>query len=472
MMAASNAAARRQRGAALLVFMLVVVVATSVILLGAVRRDAQITRRQTDTREVLNVARQALLDYALLRSDRGDGVPFALPCPDIDDSGGFADGEAHTSACGAPGVTVAGRLPWRTLGVPALRDAAGSCLWYVVSGGWKDAGAQTAAMINEDSNGALRLYDVESGALLAGSRPADRPVAAIIAPLQPVAAQTRPPSMPGRECAPGAVADDYLDTDVASGISNASLSGIPDTIDVLAATSGRQATHNDRIATVSRADIARYAAARPDFTARLRDLGLAAAACVADYAAHNPGGANDRRLPWPTGVALADYRVDASYDDTASGPASGRLADIVDDSNAVTGNAIARVLSDCDPVAVPAWNASTAARWSHWKDHFFYAVAPSFAPDAAVPSACSSCLTVNGAGAYAAVIVFANMRLDGQVRDAPPLDADTRQFAANYLEGANATVPGTVTDFVSGAATATFNDMLFCIDPALVVSEC
>ena len=118
-----------------------------------------------------------------------------------------------------------------------------------------------------------------------------------------------------------------------------------------------------------------------------------------------------------------------------------------------------------------------AALWQHWKDHFFYAVAESFAPVAAVPSNCTTCLTVNGAGQYAAVVVFADARLEslGQVRNAPPTDIDTRDAVTNYLEGVNAmNVPytaGTV-DFISLPVTATFNDLLFCVDDALAVSEC
>ena len=141
------------------------------------------------------------------------------------------------------------------------------------------------------------------------------------------------------------------------------------------------------------------------------------------------------------------------------------------------GNPVARILSDCDPGAVPQWTTQMMALWQNWKDHFFYAVAESFAPPAAVPSNCTTCLTVNGAGQYAAVVLFADARLNalGQIRNAPPTDADTRNAVSNYLEDANAAnmpyMAGTV-DFVSQPATATFNDLLFCVDDALAVTEC
>jgi len=229
--------------------------------------------------------------------------------------------------------------------------------------------------------------------------------------------------------------------------------------------------------TVTRNDIAERIYGRPGFATEMRDLGLAAAACLAHYASTNPGGANDRRLPWPAPVVLADYRPDAQYDDTTAGLLSGRLADVVDDSNTGTGNTINRVLSDCDSSLVPQWSAAMLSQWQDWKDHFFYAVAGSFAPNAGVPSICTDCLSVNAAGQYAAILMFANRRLPGsaQRRDAPPLDADTKQDAANYLEGSNQTnVPGSGAsiDYTSQAASTTFNDMLFCIDSGLLVSEC
>ena len=172
-----------------------------------------------------------------------------------------------------------------------------------------------------------------------------------------------------------------------------------------------------------------------------------------------------------------DYRPDVAYDDINAGILSGRVPDLVDDSNAATGNALSQVLTACDPVAVPTWTPQMLASWRHWKDHFFYAVAESYAPTAPVPSICSSCLSVNGAGQYAAVVLFANARLPalGQVRNAPPIDTDTKGVPGNYLEASNvAALPYTSgsVDFTSQAHSTTFNDRLFCIDSALNVSEC
>ncbi|MGI9203977.1 MAG: hypothetical protein ACR2Q3_08200, partial [Woeseiaceae bacterium] len=112
-----------------------------------------------------------------------------------------------------------------------------------------------------------------------------------------------------------------------------------------------------------------------------------------------------------------------------------------------------------------------------WKDHIFYYVAESFSPAASLPSACTNCITVNGGGQYAGVVIFANRRLEslGQSRNAPPIDTDTRNDIANYLESLNSTshpyVSGIV-DLESRPADNTFNDVFYCVDSALNVASC
>ena len=467
----------RQRGAALLLLMLGVIIATAAVLVAGFSPDRLQVRKQAATMRSLSEARDALLDYAIISPELASPGAFVLPCPDLDGSGGFLEGEAHTTVCGPAGETVMGRVPWRTLGIMPPRDAASECLWYVVSGSWKHAGAATAEMINADTNGQLQLASIETGAIIAGTSPDDRPVAAVIAAMEPLNGQSRPATASGMQCSEPLNAGDYLEDDAPSGSSNADLAGMPNVIDVLGQVADSNDTHNDRMVLIRRSDIASRLYARAGFESEMRSLGLAAAACIADYAVRNPGGANDRRMPWPAPVALSDYRPDTAYDDAAGTLLAGRLPDVVDDSSALTSNPVSRVLSDCDSAAVPAWTVETRARWQRWKDHFFYAVAGSFAPDAAVPSNCNDCLSVNGAGSYAAVLVFANRRLEtlSQVRNAPPLDADTKSTSSSYLEGANAgNVPGTgaLRDYTSQASTATFNDLLFCIDDGLAVSEC
>lgn len=474
-MRATSTTRSRQSGAALLLIMLAVIVAISSVLLMNLNRNDLRTRQMAQTQAVLADAREALLDFAVTHPDRNPGAAFSLPCPDIDAGGGFADGVAHTTACMAEGISVIGRLPWRTLGVPVLKDSSSACLWYVVSGSYKDAGPDTAALINSDSNGQLQLLNIESATISEGTVAEERPIAMVIAAMQPLASQARPGMSPGSDCVATATAGNYLDTDVGSGVSNATLGGVVDGVDVLGVVAGSRDDHNDRIVSISRADLEKRIVARAGFLADMRELGLAAAACIAYYGSSNPGGVNDKRLPWPAAVTLADYRTDANYNDADNGFYSGRLADIADDSNLATGNSISRVLGDCDSAVVPQWSAIQLARWQNWKDHFFYAVGEAFSPNAAVPSACGNCLSVNGSGQYAAVLLFGNSRLATQLRNAPPTDVDTKRDPGNYLEGANAAnIPGNAVaaNYESAPPGAAFNDLAFCLDENLVVSEC
>ncbi len=469
--------ADRQRGAALLLLMLVVLVSITAVLVAGISNSEARIRQSIATRDSLAQARRALIDYAVVQQDLQAGSPAQLPCPDIDDTGVTIEGEAHTDVCGAAGVSVIGRLPWRTLGVDTLRDASSECLWYAVSGSWKQAAGSTAELINPDSNGQLQLWSLETGNVIEGATSDSRPVAIVFAANAALAGQSRAAASAGEFCDPGFSANDFLDADSSLGISNAVLGGSADAVDAFAVAERYSATHNDRAAVITRADLERAITARHDFDNRMRALGLAVTRCVADYAQKNPGGAGDRRLPWPAPLSMADYRPDASYDDADFGSLSGRLANAVDTSNVLTGNPTTEVLTSCDSGAVPEWDAEMQRLWKNWKDHFFYVVAESHSPAAGTPSTCATCLTVNGSGQYAAVVLFGNSRLTAaaQSRNAPPMDSDDRLDPQNYLEGGNAAyfplLSGTA-DFSSQATSNTFNDRLYCIDSSLAVTEC
>lgn len=475
-MSASSPACRQQ-GAALLVMMLVVIVGAAALLVSKLNRNGGALRQASDTQIALARAKDALLAYAMAYPDRTPGSAVQLPCPDLDAGGSTLDGEAHEFNCGAAGETMLGRLPWKTLGIPAARDGAGECLWYVVSGDYKSAGAATAAMLNPDTNGQLTLFQSESAAVLEGQVADERPVAMIIAAGPALAGQARQAlTRPDQQCSDDFNTAAYLDRDAGTGISNAVVSGTV-TVESFVRPAGEVTGLNDRILTISREEIAGLVYGRQDFAAQIDQLTEAIAQCVAAYGKSNPGGPSDLRLPWPAPLALGDYRVDAQYDDTATGTLSGRLPDSVADSAALTGNATARLLNDCNPAAAPLWNATLLQRWQNFKDHYFIYVAEAFAPAAPAPSACGNCLTVNGSGQFAAVVVFANRRIEaaGQVRDAPPLDPDTRDDIGNYLESVNAAnhpyLSG-IADLESRPADAGFNDVLYCLDAALLVTSC
>ena len=428
--------------------------------------------------DLLAEAKEALLGYATTWDATHPGELGFLPCPDIDATGLPSEGEAHELLCGLQHRSALGRFPWRTLGLNAGRTRGGECLWYAVSGSWKAGGPAKPAMLNEDSSGQFRVVAADGTTVIAGTAAADRPVAVLIAPGAPLPGQVRATLPSGvSQCGGSFVAARYLDSDATSGINNANVSLAPDAIDDFIAADPGATAINDQVLFITRAEIQDRLLRRADVQAKLRDLTLAVARCIADYGKRNPGAPNDRRLPWPAAVDLMEYRTAAQYTDTPVGELSGRVANLVNDSNGQTGNTSTGVLTACSTATVPEWTPEMAVLWQNWKDHLFYAVAWDFRPDAPPATACTSCLTVNGAGAWAAIVMFSGTRLvaAGQVRDEPPMDADTRGSIANYLEGRNATNhPNTAGtgNYESGAATAAFNDILYCIDASLGVTSC
>jgi len=193
--------AARQGGAALLVIFLIILLAGMSMFFQRLNGAPDAARGQ-QTAAALAQARDALIGYAASYADTHPGQVFGfLPCPDIDN-----DGSAET--CDQMNLTVVGRLPWKTLDLPDLRDADGECLWYAVSGSFKNN--PPPGLLNWDSAGKLRVVDAASGQTLvaaddlAGS---DGGAAAVIfAPGPPLAGQERPN---GNQTCSGTTANNY-----------------------------------------------------------------------------------------------------------------------------------------------------------------------------------------------------------------------------------------------------------------------
>src|SRR6185295_4229955 len=73
------------------------------------------------------------------------------PCPDITNTG------TAGGSCSNGGGTTIGRLPWKTLGLPDLRDASGERLWYAVTDSFKNNPA--VGTLNSDSRGGITVRD-------------------------------------------------------------------------------------------------------------------------------------------------------------------------------------------------------------------------------------------------------------------------------------------------------------------------
>lgn len=157
---------------------------------------------RADRLRVTNAGFAQAKEALIARAVADDNRPGSLPCPDTDD-----DGVAELFA-GNQCPSYIGRLPWRTLDVPDLRDAEGERLWYVLSRTHRDHAA--AEPINSNTVGELAVN---------GTNPATQVLAVLIAPGRPVI-RAGAPAMQVRDCPVNCnLAINYLD--VSGAIDNA-----------------------------------------------------------------------------------------------------------------------------------------------------------------------------------------------------------------------------------------------------------
>jgi hypothetical protein len=139
---------KRQHGATLTVLVVLIASALAVAATVIVQRASSREPARLDEARNLALAADALRGFAFARRcvDTSVPLPDLLPCPD-------AAATEGVSASICPGLTQ-GWLPWRTLGLPPLRDTSGTCLWYerqgitarIVAAGGASAGQNRAPL--------------------------------------------------------------------------------------------------------------------------------------------------------------------------------------------------------------------------------------------------------------------------------------------------------------------------------------
>ena len=160
----------RKKGFALVLVLLLLGVALSSVLFSYITPFAQSINSDKVTAAALAQARDALIGRAATDNAR----PGSLPCPDlITNIAGVNvpnDGIADLFV-GNDCPSYIGRLPWRTLGLPDLRDGSGERLWYALSSTLRDD--PSAQPINSDTPGLLTI---------GGTSPATNVAAILFAP--------------------------------------------------------------------------------------------------------------------------------------------------------------------------------------------------------------------------------------------------------------------------------------------------
>lgn len=462
-----------QHGAAFIVMLVILVVGIAAMLVDAFGNASLQIERDKTTSSALAHAKEALIGYAssgnlFSSSDR----PGDLPCPDIDN-----DGSQDTpcgNASGSSGQALRlGRLPWKTLGLPDLRDGNGERLWYAVSNSFKQQTKTTctnsdqSGCLNSDTTGTITVYGTDGNAInTAGTNSG-----AVVVIFSPGAALRRQDSVvQNRGCTVG------TDCDVNEKCTSTPATNTPkcDPINYLDIATVNANTRdnrrftdglttdgfiqgrildsegrtilNDQLLVITKQQIIPLLEKR--VAAEVRN-------CLTEYAAmpDNQGPPpNQGYFPWATARTVG---ATVAYND------SDRLefGHIPDQPFSRTCNDTGGATCGTTGGMHDTWGASCTLTnsnwWVNWKEMVFYGFAHSFRPhNLTHDHACSNstCLVVNPPSTAvdkSFVVIVAGEKLPGlgQVR---ANNTDKANFS-NYLEN-------TATPFAQSAVSSTFND--------------
>jgi len=512
-----------QRGQALLVLLVLLALGSAAAFYAFISPASTTIERDKITAAALAQAKAALIGYAVGVNLSSGGRPGDLPCPDTNDSG--QSGGSCGNAAGTTGQTSRiGRLPWKSLGLPDLRDGDGERLWYAVSRNFKNnfrstcASPGDAGCLNSDARGTITVRNSAGITIHDGSNPdAHTPsgvIAVIFAPgailQRQDAATSQDRSCNGGTCTTEGVCTsapltntpkcnpvNYLDvagppaltvtdatasTEDNAGFTDGVLSD--GFINGIVKDASGNVIVNDRLITITYADLMPLLEKR---------VAREAYNCVAGY-----GAASNGRYPWAASVsasASGDYssvqnerfgRMPDTFAQTLLGlipAASFPLALVV--------NAVCAIpflpnicMSNSWPTAAasPPCYIATGSWWTNWKDQVFYGVATAYSPNVTAqlispfvtvpaPAACNGtagdydCLAVSPPTATTVdnkrfVVVVAGKRLSTVSGGQPRSGAANRANSANYLEDENGNNSGTSNIYGQQAPTTTFNDTL------------
>jgi type II secretory pathway pseudopilin PulG len=453
-----------QRGGAALLAIIVVAVlglilATLFIMSG---RADDAGARDRVTLLALVQAKEGLIAYAVsAQPDTYAKRPGDFPCPDLDN-----DGDAEIT-CFYANQRI-GRLPWKTLRLPDLRDGHGERLWYALSTTFQRKTFNQCptpggpACLNSDTRGTLTVRNSGGIVVLDGSSAAGGAIVVLLAP-GPVLTRLGKTEPQDRSCAGDANLQKCEQSGVCTGPSSArcQASNYLDIVGptVLSIRGARDSTEDNADFSDSDRDNGLIAGPVRDSNgnAVVNDILLAityqdlmpllqqriageALKCLHDYANTGTG-----RYPWAAPVN-ADFREALS---DLRGERWGRLPQVLAATKDTNTAMNATWPADC-PISM---DVSKKAWWADWKDQVFFAVAPDYGPDAAAPACSGGCLTVNPPSTTAdkrVVVLVAGRAFATQARGvgAP---------SSNYLEASNASGG---TRFERGPATSTFNDVV------------
>lgn len=441
-----------------MVVLVVVIVGSAGLLVSSINRSWMQAEHDKKSFEALARAKEALVGYAVAVNLTGACAntasitcrrPGDLPCPDSNN-----DGTADTPCSG----NALGRLPWKTLGLPDLRDGSDERLWYAVSARFKNnprticTNSVLTSCLNSDTPGSITIR-ANDGTIINDGGNGTGVVATLFAPGNVL--QRQDGTQQVRSGLGINTASNYLDIATVGGTTedNANFTDGSSTNGFIQGNlkdSDGNAIVNDRLLAITQDNIMQVTQKR--VAAEVRN-------CLVEYAAmpQNQGlPPNLGYYPWAT---LRTAGPPVVYNDSDRRE-FGRIPDLLfEETCDDTGG------SNCDATQSggmsnqwgPTCTLANSNWWVNWKELVFYGFAHGFRPhDLTHNHACSNsaCLVVNppsSAADKSFVIIVAGKQIGTQVRSS---NTDKSNFA-NYLEGQNS---DGLTSFEKSPLSATFND--------------
>ena len=433
----------RQSGVAAMLILFVIAVVAISFLVNALKSSSSQTERDKITAVSLAQAKAALIGFAAsvdlsgCASTTDCARPGDLPCPDRHPSGSLLAGVSSTP-CPAPAL---GRLPWRTLGLPDLRDGYGERLWYAVSNSFKNnTRALPLVPLNSDTQGTISVRG-PNGTTIANAA-AGAGMAAVV--ISPGAAFTRQDGIvQDRSQAGYNNPINYLDVDVSSGEDNrdyinGSLNGF---IQGPIKTTSNSIILNDTLITISRDDIMRVV---------------------------------EKRVASEVRGALADYFAAYKYYPRPAKFSDGSCLGNADLTPCGSDTSLNRGRIPANPASA-SWDIASILRGSvsknwfqqnGWREVIYYAVAPACTKDTPNCSG-SGFLTVNAQPfpplISQQVVLIATGRALTYQDHGSSTNLAPKALESNYLEDENLTPLYDTYSLRPLSAATPFNDKLRCL---------
>lgn len=386
-----------------MVMLVIMIVGSTAILLNSLNSVTSRLARDSVAADAMAQAKAALIGYAITYADNNPNVNGFLPCPDQGQNS-TQDGSANSS-CAAKNISAIGKFPWKTLGLSPSKDGNGECLWYAVSGTYKNN--PDTDLMNWDNNGLFQVMAPDGASFLAGSSADNQAVAVLFSPGTPIGANSRTAASNAPRCGGNYTASNYLDNDTVHSISNAAISATANSVTQFISgqvkdTSGNELV-NDHLLIITRDEVFNAIKKRNDFGIHINTSVInQAKLCLAS-------------LPSPR-------TIDFDTMNETAGISRGSMMNTI-----LTGR-------------IPSTSCTGAANNAvqKWRDNIAYAK-------------CSmvGCLTINGVSCNGAV-VFTGERTVTQSRNT----SAQKNNWNNYLEGAALSIFTSGATSVAGVSTA------------------